>query len=141
MAKLVITNSDVNLGAVDYTAQVDTSDLTLEREGVDTTNMGDSGWRTFLSGLKSWTVTVNWVLEADLSGLSLALWNSAWLAAGTGILAFIGKQSSAAVSAANPTFSGSVLVPSHRVIGGQVGSRFEDSITFQGTGAVTRATS
>lgn len=136
MAKLVLKDAKLLLAATDYSAQVKQVTLTIEAPEVDVTNMGSAGWVELLGGIKKGTLAVDFIKDADLSGLTAAM----FAALGT-VIAFDTRAQAAAVSTTNRRYTGSVLVTSWQPVAGQVGSAFGSSISWPTTGAVAEQTS
>ena len=136
MAKVVVTAGYIDLGAVDYSAQVKSATLTMDAAESDVTNMDSAGWKEAIGGLKSGSLAIEFVKDAVLSGLDAAV-NTAF----GSTLTFELRQSDAAVSASNPKYTGSVLITQWSPVAGGVGEVFGGSVTWPVTGAITRATS
>lgn len=136
MAKLCITGTILTLATVDYSSQIAEASLEVDAAALDSTNMSSAGWMEKIGGLKSGKLTVHFKKDADLSGLDAAMF-----AALGAPLAFVLKETSAANSATNPAYSGSVLVTQWTPIAGAVGALFEGNYSWDTTGAVARATS
>ena len=133
MAIFALTSEVVTINAVDYAAYCKSATLALDAAQLDATDMASAGWTESLGGLKSGTLSIELMddfaageVDADLYALL-----------GT-VVAFTIKPTSAAPSAANPNYTGSVLVTGHS-LGGSVGELATKSLTFPTTGAITRA--
>lgn len=139
MAKKVIKAAYLALGGTDYSAYLESAELTLDADAADVTTMGSGGVKEFLQGLRSGKLSASFKLDADLSGLDAALY-SAYNHATTNTLTFELRADSASVGSTNPKWTGTLLVNSYAPVVklGEVSMR---SIDFQTTGAVTRATS
>ena len=133
MAKMVISATVVKLATVDYSAQVKGATLTIDAPEVDISNMGSAGWNEVVGGVKKGSLAVEFVKDADLSGLDAAM----FAALGTVITFEISKTSDAA-GATNPHYTGSLLVTQWTPIAGAVGAAFGGSYTWTTTGAITR---
>lgn len=139
MAKRVITATQVTLGGTDRTALVRSAELSIESDAPETTNMASGGWREFLGGLKGFTLSIEFVRDADLSGLDSDIWTE--FDSGDSIMAFVVQPTGDALGPTNPTYSGSVVITDWAPITGAVGDVFSNSVSWQGTGTITRATS
>lgn len=133
MAKLVVKAQHVAIGAVDYSAQVKGATLTIDAPEVDVTNMDSAGWTELLGGIKKATLAIEWVKDADLSGLDAAVY-----AAIGGTLAFAVRQQDSAIATTNPEFQGNVLITSWAPVAGSVGQAFGGSTSWPVTGAIVR---
>lgn len=134
MAKLVVKAQYLALGAgpTDYSAQIKGATLTIDAPEVDVTNMDSGGWNEALGGIKKGTLAIEWVRDADLSGLSAAV-----MTALGSTLAFHLRVQDAAASATNLEFTGNVLVTQWAPITGSVGQAFSNSTSWPTTGAIT----
>lgn len=137
MAKQVIKNAFLTLGATDYTAQIESIELSVEADKQVVTNMDSAGWEESLQGIKSGSLTVNMKMDADLSGFFAALW-AVFIHATTNTWAAVLKREDAATSAANKKYTFNVLV-TQAGLNLSVGQAFGRSFTFPITGAVTPA--
>lgn len=95
--------------------------------------MGDS-WVTATGGLKSGTLTIEFLDDFAASEVDATLWPLF----GT-VTTFAVRPDAGSVSATNPTYSGSVFIAQH-TLGGSVGDLAMKSLTFPTSGTVTRAT-
>ena len=137
MAKQVIKNAFLTLGGTDYTAQIESIELSVEADKQVVTNMDSAGWEESLQGIKSGSITVAMKMDADLSGFFAALW-AVFIHATTNTWAAVLKREDAATSASNKSYSFSVLV-TQAGLNLSVGQAFGRSFTFPITGAVTAA--
>jgi hypothetical protein len=138
MAKEVIISGRFTLATVDYSAQVESIGLTFEKDAPEVTNMDSAAWREFLSGLKSYQVRVNMKRDADLSGFDSAVFG---FFNGTATTPFTIKHKSGTTAPAIPEWQGNLIVNQYSPIDQAVGEAYAGSFTWQGTGAITRATS
>jgi predicted secreted protein len=135
LAKLVTTAAYLALGAgpTDYSAQVKSCSLTIDAPEVDVTNMDSAGWTELLGGIKKASLAIEWVKDADLSGLDAAVY-----AALGSTLAFRIRQQDSAIAAGNPEYQGTCLITQWQPINGSVGQAFGGSTTWPVTGAIVR---
>lgn len=136
MAKIVIKAAYVDLGGTQYDAQVKSAELSFDAPEVDVSNMDSGGWAEILQGIRSGKLSIEFVKDADLSGLDSAVWTAA---TGAGTLTFEIRLQDAAVGATNPKYTGTVVVTQWSPVGGKVGDAFGGSVTWPVTGAITRA--
>lgn len=139
MAKKVIKAAYVALGGTDYSAYMKSAELAMEADEVDTTTFGDAGNKTYLQGLRGAKLTMETLLDADLSGLDAALY-TAYNHASSNTLTFEVRADSGSVSTSNPKWTGSVIVTQYGPML-KLGEASGRSLSFTVTGAVTRATS
>lgn len=135
MAKKILTAAYLAFGGTDYSAYCESIELELESEAKDVTTYGSSGWKEFLSGLKSGTLKVKIKQEftATVDAALFALF-------GTNPT-FEVRADQAAVGATNPKYTGSITFNQWNPITGSVGDDATVSVSFPTSGAVTRATS
>lgn len=139
MAKKIIKAAYLSLGGTDYSANIKSAELAMDADEVETTTFGDAGNKTYLQGLRGAKLTVELLLDSDLSGLDAALY-AAYIHATTNTLAFELRSDSAAVGSTNPKWTGTVIVTQYGPMV-KVGEAHGRSLSFTATGAVTRATS
>lgn len=138
MAKKVVKAAYLALGGTDYSAQIKGVELQIDAPEVDVTNMGSGGWNETLQGIKSGSLRIDFIKDADLSGLDAAIW--AAITGSSGQLAFEVRLDSGAVAPANPKYTGTVSITQWMPVAGQVGAAFGGQVTWPTTGAITRAT-
>ena len=134
MAVFAITDGSVVINSVDLSDHVRSFELNLDSDSQDTTTMGDT-WRDEIGGVKSAGLNIEFLNDHAASSVDATL----WAALGT-VVTFTVKPTSAATSATNPAYSGSVHVNSHTV-GGSHGEVTTVQVTFPTAGTVSRATS
>ena len=131
----------LNNGVVVTVNSVDLSDhvtsVTLNRtfDELEVTAMGDSGHK-FVKGLEASSVTIDFLNDTAASE-TLATLQAAW---GTSVSVVL-KQTSAAVSATNPSYTMSCLVNNTTDINGSVADLGTQSVTWTVNGTVAIATS
>ena len=135
MGEAVLKDASVVINAVDLSDHVRQVTINYGAEVKDITAMGDST-REKLAGLIDWSATLEFNQDFDAGEVDATLFSLVGAAAVTATF----KPTSAAVSATNPSFSGSILVESYTPISGTVGDAHAVSVTLQGTGTLTRAT-
>lgn len=138
MAQFINNKVGVKLGSSDP-ANIDLSDyctsFTLNRSfsEIDVTAMGDSGVRQ-IAGLETSTLTIDFINDNG-SGAVLQTLNTLL---GTNAYFKVANDSTASGSAANPFFSGLVLINNITPINGAVGDLSVQSVTFNVSGTVTK---
>jgi hypothetical protein len=131
----------LNNGVVLTVNSVDLSDhvtaVTINRsfDELEVTAMGDGGHK-FVKGLEASSITID-LLNDTATGEVLQTLQAAW---GTNVTVVI-KQSSAAVSATNPSYTMTCLVNNTTDINGAVGDLGTQSVTWNVSGTVAVATS
>lgn len=134
MAVFSLTDASVVINSVDLSDHVQSVTLDADVNDLDTTAMGDT-WQTRIGGVKNGTLNVTFFNDHAASNVDATL----WAALGT-VVTFTIKPTSGAVSATNPSYSGSILVSGHTV-GGSHGETPMVSRAYPVDGTVTRATS
>jgi hypothetical protein len=135
MATFVLTDADVTINSVNLSGWVTSVTLSIEVDDQENTAMG-SGFRSRQGGLKEWSLDVD--LNADFGASAVDA--TVYPLLGTVVPVTI-KATSAAVSATNPQYSGSVLVSEYSPIDGGVGDLSTTSVSWPGSGVLTRTTS
>lgn len=138
MANFINNKVGVKLGSADP-ANIDLSayctSFTLNRSfnEIDVTAMGDSGVRQ-IAGLEQSTLTIEFIND---NGASAVLQTLNTLL-GTNAYFKVANDKTASGSAANPFFTGLVLINNITPINGAVGDLSTQSVTFNVSGAVTK---
>jgi len=135
MATSVLTDASVNINSVDLSDHVTSVSISYEADAVEDTNMGDTT-HTQLGGLFNYTVDVEFSQDYAASKVDATLFS---LVGATSTVVL--KPTSAAVSATNPSFTGTMLLTSYPPISGAVGELATASANFAAAGALVRATS
>ena len=120
----------VTLNSVDLSDHVTSATINRSFDELEVTAMGDSAHR-FVKGLEASTITIDFLNDTATSEVLQTL-QAAW---GTTVPLTL-KQTSAAVSAANPEYQTTVLVNNTTDINGAVGDISTQSITFTCTSAI-----
>lgn len=133
MAVSVITNSYLLVNAVDLNDHIDSCSLEIDAAQVARTNMSSAGWEEFIAGLKSFKVNVNFHEDFVAAKTEATLWGLI----GT-TTTFEMRPTSAARSATNPGYTGSLVITQFMPIQGKVGDLSQLGVTWPGTGTLTR---
>ena len=123
----------VTVNSVDLSNHVTSVTLNRTFDELEVTAMGDSGHK-FVKGLEASSVTIDF-LNDTASANVLATLQAAW---GTSVTVVI-KQSSAAVSATNPSYTMSCLINGLTPVNGDVGSISQQSVTWNVNGTIAVA--
>lgn len=134
MASFAFTDGYLLVASVNLSSWVTTMTFNVEVEELENTAMGDI-WRNRLGGLKDYSLDV----EFNSDFADNAIDDTLWPLLGT-VVTFSIKATSSTTSATNPMYSGGLLVSQHNPFGGTVGDLAKNSITWPGSGALTRAT-
>lgn len=135
MGKMVLTSQYLSVATNDLSSYLRKCEVVVEVEEKEVTNMGSAGWKEYLGGLKSGTLSIELLADYGASAVDSILWPLF----GT-VVAFEVRPTSAVVGTSNPKWTGNVLVQSLQVIGGGVGDEGSNGVTWPTSGAVTRTT-
>lgn len=134
MAKLVLTNSNVNLNGTDVSSNVAAITLSTSAAEVPTTSFGSGGAVTRVAGLLDNSVTVSFHNDfSAIEGLVYPL-------VGSTAVTMVVKPNGTAVSTANPSYTFSVLVTEWTPVNGAVGELNTADVTWPISGTITKAT-
>jgi hypothetical protein len=131
MAVFLNNNVGVKINSVDLSDHVTSVTINRVFDELEVTAMGDSSHK-FVKGLEASTVTIDF-LNDTASANVLATLQAAW---GTTVTAIFIQTKGTAVSAANPTYTVSLLVNNTTDINGAVGDIGTQSITFTANSTV-----
>ena len=134
MATVVLNDASVVINSVDLSDHVKSVTINYSAEMLDDTAMGDNT-RSRKGGLKDWSFDITFHQDYAASNVDATLFPLVGTAFSTVI-----KPTSGAVSATNPSYTGTGTLESYNPIGGGVGDLQETSITIQSAGDLSRAT-
>jgi hypothetical protein len=135
MPKVVVTSRFVSLNGTDLSSSLAGASLEITVEEIDKTSLGSQGWREVAAGLKSGSVTLNFLQDFGAGSVDATLFPLLGTE-GTVVI----RPASGTVSATNPAYSATVLVSQYMPITGAVGDLQTFDITIPTVGAITRAT-
>ena len=115
----------VTLNSVDVSDQVTAATINQTFDELETTSMGGNGSHTFVKGLESSTVTLDFLNSYAAAEVATTL-QSAY---GTTVALSI-KPTRAVISATNPEFQTTILVNNLTPVSGSVGDLSTQSLTF-----------
>ncbi len=133
MPKMVLTAAYVSINAVTYHGRTKSIELTTEVEEKDVTTFASLGWKEVLGGLKSGSLSVTFLNDVTDNAIDETMWGLQ----GT-VVPFEVRATQSAVSASNPSYTGSVLIPGWTPISGSVGDVVEVDLDMPTSGVVTR---
>jgi hypothetical protein len=134
MAVFLNNGVSVTVNSVDLSDHVQSITINRNFEELDVTAMGDTG-RKAVKGLEASSITIDF-LNDTATGETLATLQAAW---GTSVPVVV-KQTSAAVSATNPSYTMTCLVNGTTDVNGAVGDLGMQSVTWNVNGAIAIAT-
>jgi hypothetical protein len=125
----------LTVNAVDLSDHVTSVTINRSFDELEVTAMGDSGHK-FVKGLEASSITIDF-LNDTATGEVLQTLQAAW---GTSVTV-TAKQTSEAVSAANPLYTMSCLINNTTDINGSVADLSMQSLTFNVNGTIAVTTS
>ena len=123
----------VTVNSVDLSSLVSSATINRSFDELEITSMGDSGHK-FVKGLEASSITLDFFNDSA-SAKTLQTLNSTW---GTSVTVVI-KQTSAAVSAENPSYTMSCLINNTTPVNGAVGDLSTQSVTWNVNGTIAVA--
>jgi hypothetical protein len=132
MAKIVLTNANVQLAGTDISSYVKQVTLTTSVNEVETTAFGNTA-KTRVAGLLDNKVQLS--LQQDYSAVEGLVYP---LIGGTAVNIIIRPNGTGAASTANPQYSASVLVTEWMPVNGAVGDLATADVTWPISGTITK---
>jgi hypothetical protein len=131
MAKLVLTNANITIGATDVSASVASVQIETSADEVETTAFGDTG-KTRVGGLLDTTISLSMHNDySAIEGLVYPLIGST--------TTIVVKPNGTAVSTTNPSYTATVLVTGWSPVNGAVGELNTADVSWPVSGIVTKA--
>ena len=134
MAVFLNNGVSVTVNSVDLSDHVTAVTINRSFDELEVTAMGDSGHK-FVKGLEASSITIDF-LNDTATGKVLQTLQAAW---GTSVTVVV-KQTSAAVSATNPSYTMSCLINNTTDINGSVADLGTQSVTWNVNGTIAVAT-
>ena len=134
MAKFVATDYKITLNGTNLSTSLASVELPIEIGEQDTTAFG-STWRTRIAGLKSGSITLEFLQDFGAGSVDATLFP---LLGTNGTV--VVTPTSSSVSATNPSYTGEFLITQYSPFASTVGDLATLSVTWPLTGALTRAT-
>lgn len=135
MAATVLLDAKVVINSVNMSQFTRKVTLNIEADEQDATTFGGSGYKVTLAGLRDWSVECDFNMDFAAGAVDATLWP---LFATTTTISV--NPTSAANSATNPQYTGTVLVSKYTPLDGSVGDVSTVSIPFRAAGVLTRNT-
>jgi hypothetical protein len=135
MAVFLNNGVSVTVNSVDLSDHVTAVTINRTFDELEVTAMGDSGHK-YVKGLEASSITIDF-LNDTATGEVLQTLQAAW---GTSVPVVI-KQTSAAVSATNPSYTMTCLVNNTTDVNGSVADLGTQSVTWNVNGTIAVATS
>ena len=134
MAVFLNNGVSVTVNSVDLSDHVTAVTINRSFDELEVTAMGDSGHK-FVKGLEASSITIDF-LNDTATGKVLQTLQAAW---GTSVTVVV-KQTSAAVSATNPSYTMTCLVNNTTDVNGSVADLGTQSVTWNVNGTIAVAT-
>jgi hypothetical protein len=135
MAKFAATDYSVTVGGTNLSTNLNSVELSLEADDLETTAFGND-FRTKISGLKSGSVTLNFMQDFGAASVDATLFPLF----GTQATVVI-KPTSGSVSATNPSYTFLANVVQYSPFASSVGDIATLSVSWPTAGSVVRGTS
>ena len=135
MPKFVATDVAVTLNGTAISSSLNSVELNISADEIETTTFGTSGWKTVIGGLKSGTLRLDFMQDfaaGSIDALLYPLINTI----GTVVI----KPNGTTTSATNPAYTANVLINNYIPFSSSVGDLASFSVTLPTTGEITRAT-
>ena len=134
MAKFAATDYSVTVGGVNLSTSLNSVELSLEADSLETTSFGGD-WRTRISGLKTGSVTLNFMQDFGAGAVDATLYPLF----GTQATVVI-KPTSGSVTSTNPSYTFLANCSQYTPYSSSVGDIATLSVTWETSGTVTRGT-
>ena len=134
MAVFLNNGVSVTVNSVDLSDHVTAVTINRSFDELEVTAMGDNGHK-FVKGLEASSITIDFLNDTATSKVLQTL-QAAW---GTSVTVVV-KQTSAAVSATNPSYTMSCLINNTTDINGSVADLGTQSVTWNVNGTIAIAT-
>lgn len=134
MAKFVTTDYQILLGTDDFSSSIAAVTLEVSADEQETTAFGDT-FRTRIAGLKDASISLDFHQDFGADSVDATLWP---LLGST--VDFTITPTSGAVSATNPSYTGTALVTQYSPFANSVGDLATLSVSWPVSGAVVRGT-
>lgn len=134
MPKFAATDYAITINGSSFATSLNSVELTLSADDLETTAFGGE-WRTRIAGLKSGSLTLNFMQDFAAGSVDATLYPLFGSNA-----TVVMKPTSATVSSTNPAYTAICLVTAYSPYSSSVGDIATLSVTWPTTGTVTRAT-
>ena len=128
MAKFIANDVKVVVNGVTLSDHAFSVDTPSEKEQIDVSGFNPSNTKEFLPGQKEESVTIQFLQDFAASSVHATL--EPLYRNGTQFVLTLTPDSDTAVSATNPTLSGSVVLQSYNGLSAELGQRAEITATF-----------
>jgi len=132
---MVLEAATLSIDSNDLTSWTTECEVSVKVDEKDKTTFSSGGWKEVRGGRKEGGVKVKFLNDFTDNSLDEIMWDL--FVAGAAV-AFVVKADDAAVSASNPSWTGSLLVNAWTPIKGKPGDLVEVDCDFPSSGAITR---
>jgi hypothetical protein len=135
LPKFVATDVAVTLNGTAISTSLNSVELNISSDEIETTTFGTSGWKTVIGGLKSGTLRLDFMQDFAVGAIDALLYpliNTI----GTVVI----KPAGTTTSSTNPAYTAQVLINNYIPFSSSVGDLASFSVTLPTTGEITRAT-
>lgn len=126
MGKLILKDCFIEVDAVEFSDHVDTVEVNLSKDEVDTTNLGGAG-RERAHGLSDDSFVLNFQQDFDAASVDATLFP---LYDGETEFTVRVRPKAGAVAADNPEYTGTCILLAYSPLSGSVGALSTTSVTF-----------
>ncbi|HEX7099662.1 MAG TPA: hypothetical protein VF377_10505 [Acidimicrobiia bacterium] len=137
MPKHVLKDVKVTVNAVDLSDHISSVEVMLSKDEVETTAFAGNGGRERIQGLEDDSFTLNFQQDFGTAEVDATLYP---LFQSGSPFAVVVTPSTAAVSATNPSYSGTCVLFEYQPLAGAIGDLSETSVTLPVNGIIERAT-
>ena len=134
MAKFAATDYKITINGSTFSTNLNSVELALSADDLETTAFGGE-WRTRIAGLKSGSLTLNFMQDFGAASIDATL----YILFGSNATVVISPTSSA-IGTVNPGYSAVFLVNAYSPFASSVGDIATLSVTWPSAGTVTRIT-
>ena len=126
MAKSLLLNCYIAIAGVDVSDHVSSVEVSFKRAQVDSTNFSGGG-KEAMPGLKSDSFTIQ--VQQDFAAASINAILQPLYAAGTEFVVEV-RPAAGAISASNPSFTGTCILFEYQPLSGKVGDLSDTKVTL-----------
>lgn len=136
MPSIVMLDANVTFDGADLSDHILSLTLNHSAELIEDTAMTAAAFRSRIAGLKDWSLEVNFKQDFASSEIDETLYSRV----GGSVISLVIKPTSDAVAPGNPSFTGDAILETYQPLQNGVGELSTTTCTFQGVGALVRAT-
>jgi hypothetical protein len=129
------TDHKITINGTNFSDRLQSVSLDISADVLETTAFG-GGWRTRVAGLRTGSVTLNFLQDFGAGSVDAVLWP---LVGSNGTVVI--TPTSGSTTATNPAYTAVCVVTQYQPYSSNVGDIATLSVTWETTGTVTRGTS